>query len=525
MTSVRPRNMSEYLLLLWRRKLLIGLLTVGLASATWWAINRLPNQYESRALVVLSGLQSEEGRQAAAGQMTLVTQQLNSRAVVEPLIVRHQLYPKFPRDLQVARFNQALKLETKLRNYYPELPEAVVATFRHADPATAQRVLQDIVALFNRTNDQVAQQAAAEAREVSAKISEVEQQLRARGARQTAPRNPVATLDWGSLRAQRQAASASIETLEDRQFTLERQIAEQRQQISEQEQLTQAAPPAAQSGAHGALYVRRAELQAQLKDYATQYTEKNPKVVQTRLQLAEVNRQLQQLDQASGSAPPLARTPEGRELRVLERELARLETEREVTRRELNRRQKTLETLPKVGSGAGLSEFLNPAPPVAANPQPSGGTVAELGYLQTRYAALLSRQDQLQRVLQRPLERGLAPFWVLDPPNLPQQAVGPNRDKLKLMALLVALLIGLAVAISLELPRLLLIRDERDVAFYLNAPVVALLPETLTPRERGNRRRLLLTRKLGVLVLVVLAMPLLALLLQRLEIMQLLAFR
>lgn len=523
MTGLRPRNLSEYLLLLWRRKLHIAMLTLGLVGATWWAINRLPNQYESRALVVLSGLQSEEGRQVAAAQMTLVTQQLVSRAVVEPIIARHQLYPRFPRDLQVARFNQDLKLETKLRSFYPEMPEAVVATFRHADPAIAQQVLQDVVALFGHTNDSVAQQAAAEAREVGAKITEVESQLRQLGAR-TAAAAPGPSFDWGAVRAQRQTTAASVEALQDKQFTLERQIAAQRQQISEQEKLTQNVPPSLPSGAHGALFVRRAELEAQLKEYATQYTEKHPKVIQARTQLNEINRQLQQLDRVNRARAPLASTPEGRELRALQRELARLETEQEVTRRELTRRQQTLDTLPKLSTTGGLSDYLNPAPRVVS-PSGGGGLVAEAGYLQTRYTALLNRQDQLQRVLQNPLERGLAPFWVLDQPNLPQQPVGPNRDKLKMMALALALLLGLGVAILLEAPRLLLIRDERDVAYYLNAPVVALLPETLTPHERANRRRATLTRKLAVIVLVLVAMPSLALLLQRLELVQLFALR
>jgi polysaccharide biosynthesis transport protein len=526
--GLRPRNLTEYLLLLWHRKSLISLVTLGVIVATWWAINRLPNLYESRALIVLSGLQNEEGRQAAAAQVTLVTQQLNSRAVLDPLLERHQLYPNFPRDFQFLRFKQALKLDTKFRNYSPEIPEAVEVTFRHTDAAQAQRVLSDVVALFDHTNSEVSQQAAAELREISAKIGEVESQLRQLGARRAATGGSGPSVDWNALRAQRMAAASSVESLEDRQFTLERQIAAQREQISEQEKLAKAttvAAPSGQSGAHGALYVRRAELEAQLKDYATQYTDKNPKVVQARAQLAEINRQLSQLDSAAGGQAPATLTPEGRELRAMQRELARLETEQEVTRRELNRRKQTLDVLPKVSTGTGLSDFINPALLRSGGGESANNSILEAGYLQTRYAALLSRQDELQRVLQKPLERGLAPFWVLDKPSLPQLPIGPNRAKLKMMSLFIALLVGLGVAIALEVPRLLLLRDERDVAFYLNAPVVALLPETLTPSERGNRRRALFTRRLGYLLLALAAMPALALLIQRLEIMHMIAFR
>ena len=57
-----------------------------------------------------------------------------------------------------------------------------------------------------------------------------------------------------------------------------------------------------------------------------------------------------------------------------------------------------------------------------------------------------------------------------------------------------------------------LIQDERDAEYFLGAPVVGLIPETLTPEERGRQRRLMLTRRLALLVLAVGSVPLLAIL-------------
>jgi len=76
-----------------------------------------------------------------------------------------------------------------------------------------------------------------------------------------------------------------------------------------------------------------------------------------------------------------------------------------------------------------------------------------------------------------------------------------------------------------EAPRLFAIRDDRDVRYYLGAPVVALIPETLTPYEQGRYRRLMLARMVGVLVLGAVAVPALVLLLNQLRIFQLLASR
>lgn len=502
MNGLRPRSLFEYCLLLWRRKFLIGVTAGVVLWATWATINRLPDVYESQALVVLSGLQTEEGRQAAAAKVTHLTQQVTSRSALVPLIERYGLYPDMQQDGQVNRMRSALKLETKVRNYYPEVAESVSISLRHHDPVIAQRVLGNLVGIFDQTNETAAQQASAEAREIGAKITEVEGQIRQLGAPGLAARSGYET---GALRTERNAAAASIETLDDRQYALEERIKEQQREIAEQQWLLKAAPPNL-SGAHGALLVRRAELEAQLKDYATQYTEKNPKVVQTRTQLSEINRQLVQLNAGGDGQAQIAVSPEGRELRTLERDLARMKIELEITQRELERRRQSLAVLPSV------RPLLPSALASSGGEESLSGGATELGFLQHRYVALLDRQDRVLRALASPKELGLAPFRIVDQPNLPQTPVGPKRYKFKLIALGIALLCGLALAAALQAPRLRLIQDARDAEYYFGARVVALIPETLTPAERGKQRRLLLARTLAVCLLAAALVPVLALL-------------
>ena len=76
-----------------------------------------------------------------------------------------------------------------------------------------------------------------------------------------------------------------------------------------------------------------------------------------------------------------------------------------------------------------------------------------------------------------------------------------------------------------EFLRLLMINDDRDVEYYLGAPVLALIPETLTTFERGRRRRLWLLRWLGLGALSVMLIPIIAAVLDRLQIFQLLGSR
>ncbi|MGH9836344.1 MAG: hypothetical protein ACREBD_13315, partial [Blastocatellia bacterium] len=88
-----------------------------------------------------------------------------------------------------------------------------------------------------------------------------------------------------------------------------------------------------------------------------------------------------------------------------------------------------------------------------------------------------------------------------------------------------ALGFGLIIAFAIELPRMFMINDDRDIEYYLGAPVLALIPETLTPLERSRRRKVRMTRSLLILMLAAVLVPAFILLLNRLQIFQLLGSR
>jgi hypothetical protein len=73
---------------------------------------------------------------------------------------------------------------------------------------------------------------------------------------------------------------------------------------------------------------------------------------------------------------------------------------------------------------------------------------------------------------------------------------------LQILALALAMGFGLLAAFGSELPKFFFINGERDIEYYLGAPVLAAIPETLTPIERSHKRKLKMTRSLLLLVLV-----------------------
>ena len=246
-------------------------------------------------------------------------------------------------------------------------------------------------------------------------------------------------------RAERLAATASVESLKDKQYALGRQIEDQQREIAEQQQRVKSTPPPKPNEAQGISAASQGRTGWPTQGLRHAIHRKEPKVAQTRNQLAEVNRQLEQLSAAAEAETGQAETTEARELRGLQRDLSRLQTELEVTHRELNRRS------------ASLTDLLVAGPSAAATPLPAEGNsqsgMDKMAYLQNRYVSLLDKLDRLQMALSAPIERGLAPFRVVDPPNLPLAPSGPNRDKLKLIALALALAVGLGVAVMIEGPR------------------------------------------------------------------------
>ncbi len=477
---------------------MIFFIAAGMLISTFLIIDRLPNVYESRATVVISGQQND--RQTVNARVAAASEKLMSRAFLEPIAQRLNPYGNASSNLDAAinQLRQDIKVDTTYRS---DFPERLTVSYRHTNPAMAKAVATDLVSVFDSMNEAMGKQITDEQNSVASEIADVENRLRDMGKLRAAinERQRAAGRAAGEInaaRAQRIAAASSIETLTDKQFALKQQIEEQKRQIAEQQKIVKTAPSDAHaSSSYGVLLVRKAELEAQLKDYATQYTDKNPKVIQTRNQLAEINRQIAQLNAGGDQNGAAINSAEARELRSMQRELSRMETELAITERELERKKQSAPASTVVAS--------RPSVPFIASTSGSSETPPEMQTdyetLRKRYDSLLDRQEQLQRA--QVATAGLDPgvFQIVDMPAEAGVPVGPNRLKYRLFALAFSLGLALLVAMIIEIPKLYSIVDDRDVEYYLGVPVIALIPETVAPVE-GQSRRLLLGRTVGLLI-------------------------
>jgi len=180
---MRPRGPFEYLGILWRKKLLILLVGASASIATLQIIRRIPNVYESHALIVISNQgNGNDDRSPSSPPLAALTQRMTSQANLTEIVRRYDLYPQTPGvapdpGAAVERLRKAVKIDIKMRNYYPEGPESLTISYRYTDPVIAKRVVADLISIFDETNAAIRRQAATELQRFRAQVADIETQL------------------------------------------------------------------------------------------------------------------------------------------------------------------------------------------------------------------------------------------------------------------------------------------------------------------------------------------------------------
>jgi len=522
MINIRPRRITEYLEILWRRKMLFVLMTSALLISTIYIVRRVPNLYESRASVVITAPTTDE-RLVQAVPYNLLTQQLTSRSNLQQLLDRYSLYPdEKDQDTAIKKLEKAIKIDTKMRNF-PETPDSVTISFRHHDPLSAQRVVTDLVTPFEDANVQSTMMALEEQRQLDARIRDVEENLKKMGPQRgsSAIRDALsrAREDAQNSKTQRVAIETTIESLTDRRYGLERQISEISKQIAEQKVSVRSSASTQSllgNPAYGALHVKKIDLESLINENKGSLTEKHPKMVALRAQLADINRQIDRFQreaasgrEASGKEVDPRMSPEYSELKQLERELARLRIDLEVVDHEMSQKTKNLLRLPNTDPNR-----------IAAQESSMDLLIG------TDYDRLVNQknwlQDRKDEIMKRNAgRRADAPlFRVVNKPNYPESPEAPNRLLLLLVAAGISFMFGAAIVMAFEFPKLFSINDDRDIEYYLGTPILALIPESTTPIERARQQRLRWSRGLALLLFAAALVPAMILLLNRLQFFQ-----
>jgi len=485
MSSRRPRRLSEYLRAARFRKLFIIMTALVFAAAAWLALKRQPDLYEASTLVTI---ESKSGQAIdASRRLATFQQQLISRARLEAIIEKPGLVDE---TIAKGASQDDLVVEMQARARASECGDNCLRiSYRASDPATAAKMADALAhEIVANNTKQGSPPSSAETEALRQRAIELSARLRmleekspgllalkdAAPVVAAAPRSAVPSAE--AVRAQQ----LTIESLKDRQYLIQQQLADLEQRVASVRQLVEQQKNGSSlrdNPTYAALIARRTELQGQRDTLINrqELTEKHPRVAAIIDQIAAINRQIEELRQQD--ANQASQSPEGRELRSLESERNRLKLELEINNRELARRS-TVASVPS-------------ATPASAPTHAAAATPAARSYfdLKRSYEDVLARLDSAETKLSAGASATSEMLRVVEPATAPQRPVWPHRWLLVLGAFGAGLALGATFAVMAELRRFATVQDARDVDFYTRLPLLAAIPKTFTNDERKKQAR------------------------------------
>src|SRR5215510_11557808 len=126
MAILRPRGLLEYLGILWRKKPPTLPVAASVSIATFLIIKRIPNVYESHALIVITNQgNGNNDPSLSPPPLSALTQRMTSQGNLTEIVNRYDLYHQTPGvtpnpGATVERLRKAIKIDIKMRNYYPD---------------------------------------------------------------------------------------------------------------------------------------------------------------------------------------------------------------------------------------------------------------------------------------------------------------------------------------------------------------------------------------------------------------------
>lgn len=523
----RQRTPGEYAKIAWKRKWLIILPAIAIATAVSWVVFQLPDLYQSSTLIVVkpstlpNSVVPTITEDSLTRQINSIAQVVTSRSSLEPLIQKYDLYKVErqrgePMELLIDYMRTSIKVEVNTsRN---DITNGFNITYRGRNAQTTKAVTSELATKYINEQTQNTINSTSSAKQfIDQQVNQTKEELdtvdreRLDFMQKNVGNLPseAASLvgQLSGLREQQKAYITETGRLQDRRSALTSQLALVKK-TSEQrkEDVIEETTDPKTTLAWAQLVARRADLDSQLTRMLTELRPKHPDVLAKQAEVDSVKDAMNQMiaewkERIKEKQDKLRDRPD---LTV-----GNLESELQLVDGEVKRQQRMLGDID--GQIGAVMERINNVP----------GAEVTLGALDRDYQTKKSQYDAL---LMQAQKIGLSAdatsqqqgegIQVVDPANLPARPVAPKRLVLMGAGLGIGLAFGLLLAGLFEVPRLLTIQTSEDAAHYTSLPVLMTVPELLTTEEARSiprRRKLLLATAVAAMIL---AIPALALILK-----------
>lgn len=512
----RQRSASDVWRMLKRRKWIILLPVLTMATAVGYVVYKLPSVYESTTILAVKPptISEDVVRSMTNADLTQriesINQEVLSRSSLEPMIAKYKLFELerragMPTELIIDRMRRNIVVE--LEKTDSEKLAAFRISYRDRTPESARNVTAELASKY--VNAQVTDslliaketgQFLEEQLDTKKKaLDELEKQRLSimTSNVETLPENDrglIAQLE--GLRKREENLSKDIQThnleigrLRDNIAALDRQI-----QLVEDlgqkdiEEALNSSTDITKTPAYAELVRRRAELTAELSKLKQQYTDKMPRVIETREKLDAVEDELGKLRQSATKIANDGKQSADRKAKM-QKETFRIQrqtVEGQISGVQTQIEQKKAALAQNDGQIAILEAKINQIPSVKVALESISN---QYNTAKQSYDDLLKKKNDTELQVNRDRNVQGETVKVIDPANLPKSPVAPKRELLTLFGAAAGLFIGLLLAAMFEIPRLFKIQSIEDAKHYTGLPLLASVPPLLTHNEIAWQKR------------------------------------
>lgn len=463
---------------LWRRRKWMAIVVFAMAFSTAASlVLALPSLYRATATVLVEQEQVPETfvRSSVSDELKprlqVVNQQILSRARLQEMIARFDLYPdlrNISSEAAIERMRRDIQLEIKEveQRRGGTATVAFELTYQGWDPQVVAQVTNTLGSHYVRENEHIRErQATRTASFLKAQFAGVQKQLREQEQRITAFKNR----HLGNLPEQQMANLSMLERMYSQlRMNSDGQLRAMTHRERLLEDMARAGALTPEHSPEG-MTVRLIQLRRRLAELRTRYTDKYPDVIHVKAEIAALERQQGQsevngerVQVAANMSPMLSRNFE-----KIEADLSALKREEAQLRQNIVKYQGRVENTPR------LEQELQ-------------HLTRDYNTTREMYASLLQRYEDAQLAEMLVRQKG-EQFRVLNLAIPPKTSAGPNRLRLLLMGLVLSL--GLAAGS-------VFLAEQTDTSFhrvddlrnFTKVPVLANIPRIITKRDVWRHR-------------------------------------
>ena len=538
----RHRSAGEYLQMIRNRKWHVLLPATAVFIAVFWVVRGLPSNYVSTTFLTLAPPAISEKVAPSltdddlSQRLQAINQSVLSRSSLEPMLQKFNLY-----EAERAASVPVERIVDRLRNNISVLPEKadnekVVGfriSFRDRSPETAQAVTAELARKYVLAQTVESKQSAEMTREfINNQLEQAKQNLDSlEKERLDIMLKNVATLPESAqgliaqlegLRLSEGTISKDKETLINEKGRVQESVRAMNSQMrlienfgeTETKQAVEQAARIEDTPAYAQLVQKRAEYGARLENLKKQYRDRHPDIIQTQTEINKINEELEKLSRNTENRVKQANQAGSRkaELQKKSLEIDRDKANNQILQIDEQLRMKDAELRANAGQIAQIESRINSIPNVKVALE---GVSNRLDLAKSAYDEILKKFNNAQQQVEREANAQGESIRVVDPANLPQTPENASkRPFIIALGAIFGLALGLILAATLEVPRLLTVRSIDDAKHYTGLPLLAAVPDLLTEAEISAARRAHYLKVAAGFAAMIISIPMLIIVLQ-----------